>query len=88
LAARYTDGQRARRNRVVETVVVAMAAAGAVMLAVRLRRSPEAEFDLDVPPIAADDVPDLPCPWCEAPTIEEDPLCPSCGRRFGPLVLR
>ncbi len=29
------------------------------------------------------DVPDLPCPWCEAPTREEDFACPSCGQRFG-----
>jgi hypothetical protein len=26
---------------------------------------------------------DLPCPWCHAPTAEDDPACPSCGRRFG-----
>lgn len=26
---------------------------------------------------------DLPCPWCQAPTSETDPRCPSCGRRFG-----
>ncbi len=71
-----------------ETVVVAMAAAGAVMLAVRMRRSPEPEFHPEPATIGHEDVPDLPCPWCEAPTTEEDPLCPSCGRRFGPLVLR
>ncbi len=71
-----------------ETVMVAMAAAGAVMLAVRMRRSPEPEFHVDVSTTPPDEVPDLPCPWCEAPTIEEDPVCPSCGRRFGPLVLR
>lgn len=27
--------------------------------------------------------PDLPCPWCEAPTGEMDDRCPSCGQRFG-----
>ncbi len=26
---------------------------------------------------------DLPCPWCNAYTVENDPRCPSCGRRFG-----
>lgn len=26
---------------------------------------------------------DLPCPWCFAPTSEQDRTCPSCGRRFG-----
>ena len=26
---------------------------------------------------------DLPCPWCLAPTSENDERCPSCGQRFG-----
>ena len=26
---------------------------------------------------------DLPCPWCFAPTRENDATCPSCSRRFG-----
>ena len=26
---------------------------------------------------------DLPCPWCFAPTSEQDRTCPSCGRQFG-----
>lgn len=30
-----------------------------------------------------DETPDLPCPWCLAPTAEDDPCCPSCGQRFG-----
>jgi hypothetical protein len=29
------------------------------------------------------DVIDLPCPWCNAATREDDPRCPSCGQRFG-----
>ena len=29
------------------------------------------------------DFPDLPCPWCESPTREDDRACPSCGQRFG-----
>ncbi len=29
------------------------------------------------------DFPDLPCPWCNAPTQEDDRACPSCGQRFG-----
>jgi hypothetical protein len=72
----------------VETAMVAMAAAGAVMLAIRMRRSPDPELHLDTSATVSDEVPDLPCPWCEAPTSEEDPLCPSCGRHFGPLVCR
>lgn len=27
--------------------------------------------------------PDLPCPWCMAPTFEEDSDCSSCGHHFG-----
>lgn len=27
--------------------------------------------------------PDLPCPWCHAPTQEHDTRCGSCGQRFG-----
>ena len=26
---------------------------------------------------------DLPCPWCYAPTLEEDRRCSGCGRTFG-----
>ena len=29
------------------------------------------------------DQPDLPCPWCRAPTAETDTSCPRCGKRFG-----
>jgi len=28
-------------------------------------------------------VADLPCPWCQAPTRENDSSCPSCGQPFG-----
>jgi len=30
-----------------------------------------------------DPVADLPCPWCHAPTREDDTNCPSCGQPFG-----
>ncbi len=26
---------------------------------------------------------DLPCPWCQSQTAENDAYCPSCGHRFG-----
>lgn len=26
---------------------------------------------------------DLPCPWCYAPTAEDDRRCRGCGRLFG-----
>ena len=29
------------------------------------------------------DFADLPCPWCNAATREDDKSCPSCGQRFG-----
>ncbi|MFQ5947546.1 MAG: hypothetical protein ACE5KX_01625 [Acidimicrobiia bacterium] len=28
--------------------------------------------------------PDLPCPWCQSPTAEDDESCPTCGRAFRP----
>ncbi len=54
----------------------------------RTRRTTSSVIDLTVPenPYNAEalrDVPDLPCPWCHAPTREEDVSCPSCGQRFG-----
>ncbi len=27
--------------------------------------------------------PDLPCPWCQSPTFENDADCSSCGQHFG-----
>lgn len=36
---------------------------------------------LDV--IDPDGGPDLPCPWCEAPTREDDSVCSGCHQRFG-----
>lgn len=26
---------------------------------------------------------DLPCPWCQAATAENDDKCPGCGQAFG-----
>lgn len=26
---------------------------------------------------------DLPCPWCGAPTAEDDEECPGCRQQFG-----
>ncbi len=40
-------------------------------------------FDLAGSVAFDDDPGDLPCPWCLAPTREQDPRCPSCGQRFG-----
>ena len=30
------------------------------------------------------DLLDLPCPWCQAQTSEEDDACPGCGTAFRP----
>ena len=30
-----------------------------------------------------EDYVDLPCPWCQAPTREDDTTCPSCAHPFG-----
>jgi hypothetical protein len=35
------------------------------------------------PAIDEEMIADLPCPWCNAQTVEEDRRCPSCGQTFG-----
>ncbi len=42
----------------------------------RMRRERGTDDILDA------DIVDLPCPWCRAPTREEDPACPSCHQEF------
>jgi len=37
----------------------------------------------DVIEISGSEINDLPCPWCMAPTRENDDHCPACGQRFG-----
>jgi rubrerythrin len=39
--------------------------------------------DVLSPSIDDELVADLPCPWCNAQTAEQDRSCPSCGQRFG-----
>ncbi len=48
----------------------------AAALAIRWLRSPAVgQYDEDV-------LVDLPCPWCRAPTREDDTACPVCERPF------
>ena len=35
-----------------------------------------------------DDFVDLPCPWCNAQTREDDTACPSCLQPFGERIDR
>ena len=62
-----------------------VAAVAAVSISRGMPQSAEAVLQLD--PIRVDDPdrdgPDLPCPWCQAPTNETDEHCPSCRRKFG-----
>lgn len=62
-------------------VLVAGGFVGAAVAALSRRSAPALPATAD--DIVHSDVPDLPCPWCEAPTREEDSRCPSCGQRFG-----
>jgi hypothetical protein len=39
--------------------------------------------DRPVERVMPDGGPDLPCPWCAAPTTEDDRSCPACRQRFG-----
>jgi hypothetical protein len=57
-------------------LIVAALAAAATVLG-WLRRPHAAEAPLE------DDLVDLPCPWCLAPTVEEDDACPACHEPFG-----
>ena len=51
--------------------------AGAALVVGRLRRQDTTLFDDSY------DVVDLPCPWCQAATREDDTACPSCDHPFG-----
>lgn len=48
-------------------------------------RSAAATPVVELQPLYAKEEPlaDLPCPWCLAPTHENDAGCPSCGQPFG-----
>jgi hypothetical protein len=64
-------------------IVVGVAALVAVTMATRMRfpRSAVVPIGKLLGHEAAEA--DLPCPWCQGPTAEDDLSCPSCGKRFG-----
>jgi hypothetical protein len=59
-------------------VILAIAAGAAVLAGWRRRPSVDATED-------EDHFVDLPCPWCNAQTREEDLVCPGCQQPFGVL---
>ncbi|HEX6221590.1 MAG TPA: hypothetical protein VF115_10895 [Acidimicrobiia bacterium] len=67
-----------------EALVVATATTGLFALAKGV--SGNERFKIDprlVAPVRDERGDDLPCPWCHAPTEENDSRCSGCGRRFG-----
>ena len=59
-----------------EIAIVLIVVAGATALIGRSRHFAPIEDDDDAPFV------DLPCPWCQAPTAEDDTACPSCQQPF------
>jgi hypothetical protein len=67
-----------------EALVVATATTGLFALALGLRGNERFESDpRRVLALRDERVDDLPCPWCYAPTDENDSRCGGCGREFG-----
>jgi hypothetical protein len=67
-----------------EALVVATATTGLFALAKGIRGNER--FDVDprlVVSLRDEGREDLPCPWCYAPTDENDSRCRGCGRSFG-----
>ena len=66
----------------VEVLVASAFVAGGVMAAARLGipSTDPRSGRLDTTSGPGDD---LPCPWCQAATSENDMRCPDCHQRFG-----
>jgi hypothetical protein len=62
-----------------EVGVILAIAAGAAVLAGWRRNHAGAESAEE------DQLVDLPCPWCNAQTNEDDLVCPGCHQAFGVL---
>lgn len=62
-----------------EVGVLLAIAAGAAVLAGWRRRATEDAAEDDATFV------DLPCPWCNAQTSEDDVACPGCQQPFGVL---
>lgn len=61
--------------------------AGSLVVAIFAATSRNRTEQIDPEPsdllVMSDSENDLPCPWCLAPTDENDRRCPSCEQRFG-----
>jgi hypothetical protein len=69
---------------VLEALVVATATTGLFALAKGLRGNEKFRADPSLVVTSRDErSDDLPCPWCYAPTAEQDSRCTGCGRKFG-----
>lgn len=67
-----------------EALVVATATTGLFALAKGVRGNERFKIDPRLVVSLRDDRSnDLPCPWCYAPTDENDSRCKGCGRSFG-----
>lgn len=67
-----------------EALVVATATTGLFALALGMKGNERFERDpRRVVSVMDDRGEDLPCPWCYAPTNENDSRCSGCGRHFG-----
>lgn len=67
-----------------EALVVATATTGLFALARGLRGNERFGADPSLVAMSRDErSDDLPCPWCYAPTGEQDSRCSGCGRKFG-----
>lgn len=67
----------------VEVLVASAFLAGGMMAVARFGSSPRA---ISLQPLAEGHdgfFDDLPCPWCQAATSENDIRCPSCHQKFG-----
>jgi hypothetical protein len=69
---------------VLELLVVVAATTSLFALAKGIRGSHPYRIDPSLIASHRDDRgDDLPCPWCYAPTQEQDSRCKGCGRSFG-----
>jgi hypothetical protein len=67
-----------------EALVVATATTGLFVLAKGVRGNERFKVDPRLVVTVRDErADDLPCPWCYAPTDENDRRCSGCGRSFG-----
>jgi hypothetical protein len=67
-----------------EALVVATATTGLFALAKGLRGNERFRVDQSLMVTSRDERgDDLPCPWCYAPTTEDDRRCRRCGSSFG-----